>query len=129
MHIIRYTVNDGGYPEGYILSPLERPPNHGMTSFIPCVVRRLRLMERPLGSTDHVASREVRRGLLRTGLACLQLCHFAFEPAQPAVEDVRLGSLHRLFEPAQEPQQSRPAAVGARVVRRVVHKCSIPRAS
>src|SRR5262249_46356644 len=78
-----------------------------------------------LGSTDRAASREVRRGLSRAGLARFQLCHFAFETVQPAVENVRLCGLHRLFEPAQEPQEPRPAALWARAVRRVVHESSI----
>src|SRR5882672_5714212 len=78
-----------------------------------------------LRSTARVASREVRRGLLRAGLARFQLCHLAFEPPQSAVENVCLSGLHRLVEPAQEAQEPRPAALWARAVRRVAHESSI----
>src|SRR5258706_2819807 len=78
-----------------------------------------------LRSKDRVASREVRRGLLRAGLARFQLCHLAFEPPQSAVENVCLSGLHRLVEPAQEAQEPRPAALWADAVRRVAHGSSI----
>src|SRR5262249_18327604 len=76
-------------------------------------------------STTSGLSRELRRALLWPRLAFLQLGHLAFEPAQPALENVRLGGLHGLFQPAQESQEPRPAALWARVVSRIAQGSSI----